>query len=215
MRKVSDSRSVHSFPDYSPAGTCGDSLGILDPNCQFAMRWPRTRQGSCGAKQKIGPSIPFDHEYPPLNGGYSWYIQVVIKRQALLLEIRKALRRSRVVALLGPRQSGKTTLARELVPGGSARYFDLGNPRSLARLEEPQIALEGLRGVVAIDSVPAVRATAPTTPPSPRSGIAAPGRKACCGWANIAHAPDRAQLSPGLHSSPPNAYPGTCQPMTL
>lgn len=77
----------------------------------------------------------------------------MIKRQALLLEIRKALRRSRVVALLGPRQSGKTTLARELVPGGSARYFDLESPRSLARLEEPQIALEGLRGVVAIDEV--------------------------------------------------------------
>ena len=77
----------------------------------------------------------------------------MIERSQRLAEIRSALRRSRVVALVGPRQSGKTTLARSFVAPGSERYFDLENPRSLARLAEPMTALEGLRGVVVIDEV--------------------------------------------------------------
>lgn len=64
-----------------------------------------------------------------------------------------ALRRSRVVALLGPRQCGKTTLARQIVPVDSPNYFDLEDPASLARLDEPMTALSGLVGVVAIDEI--------------------------------------------------------------
>ena len=67
--------------------------------------------------------------------------------------IRTALRRSRVVALLGPRQCGKTTLAREFVAPGSLNYFDLEDPASLARLSEPDTALRPLRGLVVIDEV--------------------------------------------------------------
>jgi predicted AAA+ superfamily ATPase len=52
----------------------------------------------------------------------------MIERSKLLARIRRALKRSRVVALIGPRQSGKTTLAREIVPAGSINYFDLENP---------------------------------------------------------------------------------------
>jgi predicted AAA+ superfamily ATPase len=70
-----------------------------------------------------------------------------------LAEVRKALRRSRVVAMIGPRQSGKTTLARMIVRSDSVRYFDLESPRSLARLDQPMAALEALRGVVAIDEI--------------------------------------------------------------
>lgn len=51
--------------------------------------------------------------------------------------VREALRRSRIVALLGPRQCGKTTLARRFVPADSLNYFDLENPASLARLSQP------------------------------------------------------------------------------
>jgi molybdopterin-guanine dinucleotide biosynthesis protein len=40
-----------------------------------------------------------------------------------------------VVALIGLRQSGKTTLARQIVPGSAVNYFDLESPRSLARVE--------------------------------------------------------------------------------
>ncbi len=77
----------------------------------------------------------------------------MIRRSALLAEVRQAIRRSRVVALIGPRQSGKTTLARMIVPAESVRYFDLESPRSLARLDQPMAALEALRGVVAIDEI--------------------------------------------------------------
>jgi len=77
----------------------------------------------------------------------------MVKRLALLSQIRRALRRSRVVALIGPRQSGKTTLARQIVPPDSPRYFDLEEPTSLARLAEPMTALAPLRGVIVIDEV--------------------------------------------------------------
>jgi predicted AAA+ superfamily ATPase len=77
----------------------------------------------------------------------------MVKRLALLSQIRRALRRSRVVALIGPRQSGKTTLAQQIVPPGSPRYFDLEEPTSLARLAEPMTALASLRGVIVIDEV--------------------------------------------------------------
>ncbi len=58
-----------------------------------------------------------------------------------------------MVALIGPRQSGKTTLAREIVPARSPNYFDLEDPTSLARLAEPMTALAPLRSTVVIDEV--------------------------------------------------------------
>jgi hypothetical protein len=67
--------------------------------------------------------------------------------------IRAALKRSRVVALLGPRQSGKTTLARSFVPARSLNYFDLEDPASLARLTNPELALRPLKGLVVIDEI--------------------------------------------------------------
>ncbi len=64
--------------------------------------------------------------------------------------VRAATARSPVTVLLGPRQCGKTTLAKQLDP---AHVFDLEEPRSLARLDEPQSALESLVGTVVIDEV--------------------------------------------------------------
>jgi hypothetical protein len=77
----------------------------------------------------------------------------VIERKAYHEAIQTALRRSRVIALIGPRQSGKTTLAREFVPTESANYFDLEDLTSLARLQEPMTALRDLRGLVVIDEI--------------------------------------------------------------
>ena len=77
----------------------------------------------------------------------------MIQRAQWLRAIRAALRRSRVAALVGPRQSGKTTLARQIVRPDSPTYFDLEDPRSLARLAEPLIALAPLRGIVVIDEI--------------------------------------------------------------
>jgi predicted AAA+ superfamily ATPase len=78
---------------------------------------------------------------------------MIISRKALLGRIRTALGRNPVTVLAGPRQSGKTTLARELVSEDSPNYFDLEDPVSLARLEEPRTALELLEGTVVIDEV--------------------------------------------------------------
>ncbi len=67
--------------------------------------------------------------------------------------VAQALERSPVVAIVGPRQCGKTTLARQLVAAGSANYFDLEDPVSLGRLDEPLTALRDLSGIVVIDEV--------------------------------------------------------------
>ncbi|NOY85768.1 MAG: ATP-binding protein [Deltaproteobacteria bacterium] len=67
--------------------------------------------------------------------------------------LKSALSRSRVVVLTGPRQCGKTTLARELLPEDSVNYFDLEDPSNLARLDEPMTALRPLTGLVVIDEV--------------------------------------------------------------
>ena len=77
----------------------------------------------------------------------------MIYRKTAIELVRAALKRSRVVALLGPRQSGKTTLARQFVPAESLNYFDLEDPSSLARLTEPDTALRPLKGLVLIDEI--------------------------------------------------------------
>ena len=77
----------------------------------------------------------------------------VIDRSTDFRLVQAALKRSRVVALLGPRQCGKTTLARQFVPVSSLNYFDLEDPASLARLAEPDTALRPLKGLVVIDEV--------------------------------------------------------------
>ena len=55
-----------------------------------------------------------------------------------------------VTGILGPRQSGKTTLAHEL---SSSHFFDLENPRDAAMLAQPQLALEDLTGLIVIDEI--------------------------------------------------------------
>lgn len=77
----------------------------------------------------------------------------MIPRTRWLAAIRASLKRSRVTALVGPRQAGKTTLARAILPVDSPAYFDLEDPRSLARLGEPMTALTPLKGVVVIDEI--------------------------------------------------------------
>ncbi|MBI4825358.1 MAG: ATP-binding protein [Nitrospirae bacterium] len=77
----------------------------------------------------------------------------MIDREDLVRHVRSALRRSRAVMLIGPRQCGKTTLARQLLAVDSPNYFDLEDPSSLSRLDEPMTSLRGLKGLVVIDEV--------------------------------------------------------------
>jgi hypothetical protein len=77
----------------------------------------------------------------------------MIERSALEAAVRAALARSPAVALVGPRQVGKTTLTRALLGAGSAQWFDLEDPQVEAQLAAPLTALKDLRGLIVIDEV--------------------------------------------------------------
>ena len=64
-----------------------------------------------------------------------------------------ALDRSRGVVLIGPRPSGKSTLAQQFLSRKSANYFDLEYPPHAMRLEQPVQTLEASSGLVVIDEV--------------------------------------------------------------
>ncbi len=81
------------------------------------------------------------------------YNHRMIQRETDLEIVRAALQRSRVVAMLGSRQCGKTTMARQFVAADSLNYFDLEDPRSVARLSEADTALRSLKGLVVIDEI--------------------------------------------------------------
>jgi predicted AAA+ superfamily ATPase len=76
----------------------------------------------------------------------------MIDRSDCRKEIEVSLAQFRITALLGPRQCGKTTLARTFGGEGTA-YFDLEDPLDLARLEAPRLTLDRLRGLVVIDEI--------------------------------------------------------------
>jgi len=77
----------------------------------------------------------------------------VILRQSYLGRLSTAARRSPVTALLGPRQCGKTTLARVFGKGRSATYFDLESQLDVRRLRNPELMLGSLRGLVILDEI--------------------------------------------------------------
>jgi predicted AAA+ superfamily ATPase len=70
-------------------------------------------------------------------------------------QITGLLKRFPVVAILGARQVGKTTLAASIAPTLSNRIsrFDLENPSDLARLADPMLALQEPKGLVVLDEV--------------------------------------------------------------
>ena len=76
----------------------------------------------------------------------------LVDRESYRQQIQDSLARFRVTALLGPRQCGKTTLARDLATA-SQSYFDLEDPVDLARLEAPRQTLGKLTGLVVIDEI--------------------------------------------------------------
>jgi predicted AAA+ superfamily ATPase len=79
----------------------------------------------------------------------------VIERRQELSVLTGLLRRHAVVGIVGARQVGKTTLARQVAAArtGPVTFLDLENPADLARLDEPFLALRDLRGLVVIDEV--------------------------------------------------------------
>jgi len=75
----------------------------------------------------------------------------MLQRAAYHRTLREALERSPVVMLAGPRQCGKSTLAKELLPEDSSAFFDLEDPTVRAAMAEPMTTLRDLRGLVVID----------------------------------------------------------------
>ena len=68
-------------------------------------------------------------------------------------QLAAAVRRSPVTALMGPRQCGKTTLARLFQHGKTASHFDLESPADIQRLQNPEMMLGALKGLVVLDEI--------------------------------------------------------------
>ena len=76
-------------------------------------------------------------------------------RPGRVRELQAAVRRSPVTALLGPRQCGKTTLARQLTAPHGVVYYDLESPADVRRLDNPELVLGGERRLVVLDEIQA------------------------------------------------------------
>jgi uncharacterized protein len=79
--------------------------------------------------------------------------RMVVERPAYLKQLAAATRRSPATALLGPRQCGKTTLARLFAEGRKATRFDLESQPHIRRLQNPEFVLGSLEGLVILDEI--------------------------------------------------------------
>lgn len=79
----------------------------------------------------------------------------MLERSRHLTHVRELLDRNPVVAIIGARQVGKTTLARELarLTAEKIRHFDLEDPAHLVQLQDPMLALQDLEGLVVLDEI--------------------------------------------------------------
>ena len=77
----------------------------------------------------------------------------MIPRPAVINRIERALAIHPIAALLGPRQCGKTTVARMIAEQRPTTYFDLENPVDVRRLSAPLTVLQDLSGLIIIDEV--------------------------------------------------------------
>jgi predicted AAA+ superfamily ATPase len=77
----------------------------------------------------------------------------MINRPAYMEKLSTALNRSPITAILGPRQCGKTTLARLYDSDKNADYFDLESQPDIQRLQNPKLVLGSLEGLVILDEI--------------------------------------------------------------
>ena len=77
----------------------------------------------------------------------------MIDRFHYLEQLSSAVRRSPVIALLGPRQCGKTTLARLFSKGKKATHFDLESQPDLQRLQNTELMLATVEELVVLDEI--------------------------------------------------------------
>lgn len=79
----------------------------------------------------------------------------MVERRRHLARVAALLKQFPVVAILGARQVGKTTLARDFarIRKSTSIHFDLESPADRARLADPMLALEGVSGLVVLDEI--------------------------------------------------------------
>ena len=77
----------------------------------------------------------------------------MLERRGYQQQLRAAIRRSPITALLGPRQSAKTTPAQSIAGDVESTYFDLESPQDVRRLQNPELMLGSLSGLVVIDEI--------------------------------------------------------------
>jgi hypothetical protein len=77
----------------------------------------------------------------------------MLNRPYYLDRLKASIRRSPVTALLGPRQCGKTTLARQLAQDQTATFFDLESLPDQRRLQNPEMVLGALAGLIVLDEI--------------------------------------------------------------
>lgn len=80
----------------------------------------------------------------------------MIDRPQYLDHVSRAVKRSPITALVGPRQCGKTTLAREFSQDQPTTFFDIESQIDVNRLQNPQMMLSSLQGLVIIDEIQAM-----------------------------------------------------------
>ena len=80
----------------------------------------------------------------------------IIQRPHYLKRLASSIARSPITAVLGPRQCGKTTLVRLFEKGKQATHFDLESPSDSRRLQNPELMLGGLEGIVVLDEIQAM-----------------------------------------------------------
>lgn len=78
---------------------------------------------------------------------------MIVDRPDYVRIIKNALRRSPVVAILGPRQCGKTTLARMIEADQPSVYCDLERPSDHQRLHNPEYVLGSEEELVILDEI--------------------------------------------------------------
>jgi hypothetical protein len=151
-------------PDSNKADRLAAALSPFDPDRaafragrrMLAEIRRRAEEDIAAARtRRIDRGTPNDHENPVSHTGFSWYSAGMIVRVRDVAAVRSLLRDSPVVGILGARQVGKSTLARQVVgpDGPRVAWFDLENARDLARLDDPLGTLERQRGLVVLDEV--------------------------------------------------------------
>ena len=80
---------------------------------------------------------------------------MAVQRTSSVARVEAALGRAPVTALLGPRQCGKTTLARQVAEGRRSQFFDLESASDARRLENPELVLSSRDALIVLDEIQA------------------------------------------------------------